>query len=83
MEKSQLAKEQRDIKKLQEQNLENIKALEEEVKKQQVVARDARDNGNKREAEILDKEIKKLNAQIKEMKAYNSQLASISSRLAV
>ncbi|MEE3423736.1 MAG: YMGG-like glycine zipper-containing protein [Succinimonas sp.] len=83
VEKSQLAKEQRDIKKLQEQNLENIKALEEEVKKQQVVARDARDNGNKREAELLDKEIKKLNAQIKEMKAYNSQLASISSRLAV
>ena len=56
---------------------------EEEKKKQLAVAKDAKSSGNSREAQILDKEIKKLNDEIKQMQESNKKLANISARLAV
>ncbi len=79
----QLAAKQKEIKELQSANSEVIKKLEEEVKKQKEVVADARKNGNKREAAILDAEIKKLNADIADLKKANKSLASCSSRVAV
>lgn len=80
---SQLAKERKSLQNLQNETSENIKVLEEEKKKQLAVAKDAKSSGNSREAQILDKEIKKLNDEIKQMQESNKKLANISARLAV
>lgn len=79
----QLAAKQKEVKELQSANSEVIKKLEEEVKKNKEVVADARKNGNKREANILDAEIKKLNTDIVDLKKANKSLASCSSRVSV
>ncbi|MBQ8707193.1 MAG: hypothetical protein IJ523_03800 [Succinivibrionaceae bacterium] len=79
----QLTARNKDVKELKKSNEENIKNLEEEVKKQKEILADAKKNGNTREAKILDNEIKSLNSEIAKMKQYNQKLAGISSRLAV
>ncbi|MBQ9220892.1 YMGG-like glycine zipper-containing protein [Succinivibrio sp.] len=81
--KKTLKEESKKIASLQSDTQKNIKNLESEVEKQKTVLADAKKNGDNQEAKILDAEIKKLNAQIKEMKEYNNKLASISARVAV
>ena len=80
---TQLAKERKSIQALQNETSENIKVLNQEKQKQLAVAKDAKNSGNSREAQILDKEIKKLNDEIKKMQESNKKLANISARLAV
>lgn len=60
-----------------------LASLDTELSKQKQVLADARQNGNTKEAKALDAEIKKLQKQVNDMKAYNKQLASISARVAV
>ena len=60
-----------------------IKSLEERSAKQKAVAQDARSGKNTMEADIMDAEVKKLEAQIAELKKHNQKLASISVRMAV
>lgn len=81
--KKTLKEESKKIAALQSDTQKNISNLESEVEKQKTVLADAKKNGDNQEAKILDAEIKKLNAQIKEMKEYNNKLASISARVAV
>lgn len=81
--KKTLKEESKKIASLQSDTQKNISNLESEVEKQKTVLADAKKNGDNQEAKILDAEIKKLNAQIKEMKEYNNKLASISARVAV
>lgn len=81
--KKTLKEESKKIAALQSDTQKNISNLESEIEKQKTVLADAKKNGDNQEAKILDAEIKKLNAQIKEMKEYNNRLASISARVAV
>lgn len=78
-----LLTEKENIDKQQKEVEASIKALEERAAKQKAVAQDARSGKNTTEADIMDAEVKKLEAQIAELKKHNQKLASISVRMAV
>jgi len=81
--RNQMRAERKKVQALQKDSSSNIARLEKDMHKRREISADARAHGNTNQAKKMDAEIAKLDKQIKEMKAYNNRLASISARLDV